>query len=764
MAEEPSVLDFLKSKLMPWKGVHIEFPRAEATSEKIEETSVVSEISSDIPKDISEIQPIESSASLDTSPTRAIGAEVAPKPRMPWRILLAVVLALIAQSSLEPGPNRSWEPGAVLYGVAAIFLAWGMLKEIGDRIELDKVGRDTQSMRTYELRSEKLDSRPFIVQPYALIIALPFILLAYVTFGANLFTTTNIVLWLAALCLVIWAFWQKSEHLQSWTTRLWAFIKRPEWRLTITPWVLLIVATLTISAFFRFYRLSQVPPEMVSDHAEKLLDVYDVMHGKPAIFFPRNTGREAFQMYLTAAMILIFKQGYSFLSLKLGTVLCGMFTLPFIYLLGKEMGSRRAGLLGMIFAGIAYWPNLISRIGLRFTLYPLFYATALYYFLRSLRTRQRNDFILSGIFLGIGLHGYSPYRIVPIVLVIAIILYLIHRHSLGWRKQAIYGFIILALVSLVVFLPLLRYIQSNPEMFIYRTLTRIGSLERPLPGPAWQIFLSNLWNALTMFAWDNGEVWVISVTHRPVLDIVSAALFHLGVVLLLVRYLRKRNWLDIFTLISIPVLMMPSILSLAFPSENPSLNRTAAALVPVFLLVGSALDWLLSALEKSLGSTLGKNLAWGIGIFLLLCSAWQNYDLVFNQYQQVYELSSWNTSEMGKVIHSFGDLYGSTTTAYVVGYPYWVDTRLVGFNAGYPTRDFAIWPDQFEATLTDPHPKMFLVNPADQTDLNLLLQLFPQGTVSNYASNVGKNFYIYMVPEASTNPGGIPTSGEIPSP
>jgi 4-amino-4-deoxy-L-arabinose transferase-like glycosyltransferase len=759
MVEEPSVLDFLKSKLMPWKGVRVDIPPAEVTSEIIEETLVEAEFSADVPKETGDIQSIETGASLDTSPVKARGALARSKPHLPWRMLLALVLALIAQLSLEPRPNRSWGIGAALYVVAAIFLVWGVLKETGGRFEPDEVARDT-----HELHSEKFDSAPFRIRPYALLLALPFILLAYVTFGGNLFTKTNIVLWLVALGLVILAFWQRSGKVQSWITRLWAFIKRPEWKLKVTPWMLLILAALALSVFFRFYRLSQVPPEMVSDHAEKLLDIYDVMHGKPGIFFPRNTGREAFQMYLTAAMILLFKQGYSFLSLKLGTVLLGMFTLPFIYLLGKEMGSRRAGLLAMVFAGIAYWPNVISRIALRFTLYPFFYGPALYFLVHGLRTRQRNDFILSGIFLGIGLHGYSPYRIVPVVLVIAIILYLLHPQSLGWRKQAIYGFIILALVSLVVFLPLLRYIQSNPEMFNYRAMTRIGSVERPLPGPAWQIFLSNIWNALTMFAWDDGEVWVISVTHRPVLDIVSAALFHLGVVLLLVRYLRKRNWLDIFTLISIPLLMMPSILSLAFPAENPSLNRTAAALVPVFLLIGIALDWLLSALEKGLGGSFGKNTAWAMGIFLLLLASWQNYDLVFNQYQRAYELSSWNTSELGKVIQSFGDLYGSTDTAYVVGYPYWVDSRLVAMNAGVPTRDFAIWPDQFADTLNDFRPKMFLVNPEDQADLELLRQLFPQGNLSTYESQVGKDFYIYTVPPASNIPSTIPTVSGTSSP
>ena len=141
-----------------------------------------------------------------------------------------------------------------------------------------------------------------------------------------------------------------------------------------------------------------------------------------------------------------------------------------------------------------------------------------------------------------------------------------------------------------------------------------------------------------------------------------------------------------------------------------------------------------------------------MALFLVLFSAVSNYDLVFNQYQRSYELSAWNTSEMGKVIHDFGDLFGSTDTAYVVAYPYWVDTRLVGINAGDPTRDYAIWPDQFASTLSDPRPKMFLVNPEDQADLDLLRQLFPQGNVFTAISHVDKNFYVYMVPPASVTP------------
>ena len=131
--------------------------------------------------------------------------------------------------------------------------------------------------------------------------------------------------------------------------------------------------------FFRFYQTASVPPEPFSDHAEKILDVYDVSQGQTTSSFPRNTGREALPDVLDLLIAKLFGTGLSFLSLKLGTAILGFLTLPFIYLLGKEIGGRRVGLFAFLLAGIGYWPNVISRVGLRFPLYPLFAAPTLLY-------------------------------------------------------------------------------------------------------------------------------------------------------------------------------------------------------------------------------------------------------------------------------------------------------------------------------------------------------------------------------------------------
>ncbi|NUM49273.1 MAG: glycosyltransferase family 39 protein, partial [Anaerolineales bacterium] len=544
----------------------------------------------------------------------------------------------------------------------------------------------------------------------------------------------------------------QSSGLSQWGARVQTWLAAPRIEVQISPWLVLVVGAILISAFFRFYRLDSVPPEMISDHAEKLLDVQDVLNGQYSIFFPRNTGREPFQFYLTAAMALIFDTGISFMSLKLGTVIAGMVTLYYIYKLGEEIANRRVGLLAMAFTGIAYWPNVISRIALRFALYPLFAAPTMYYLIRGMRRQSRNDFILAGIFMGLGLHGYSSFRAVPVLVVIAAGLYVLHHFSALQKPWFWTGFSSAVILSVIVFLPLIRYITESPEQrtaFSYRFVTRISGVENPLPEPVSKIFMKNLGRGLAMFGWDDGETWPHSVTHRPALDFVSAALFHLGVVLLLVRYVLKRDWLDLFLLISIPILMMPSILSLAFPGENPALNRPGGAYIPVFLVLALALDGLMRGLEKGLHGKTGTRVAWGLTLILFALAARQNYDLVFNQYFRSYQFSSWNTSELGAVIKGYLDSgLGEPEGVWIVGYPHWVDTRLASMIAGHPERDFGVIP---ELMLINSEgyagPKLFLLHPQGIDSLQALQVMYPGGLLTMYDSKVEtKDFWIYFVP------------------
>lgn len=655
----------------------------------------------------------------------------------PWRSLLALFLALIGQSLFEP-PLPSSPLGYGIYIGAFFLLGWA-------------IWRGEWVLAPHRPSSTGNDPLTYRLAP--LIASVLFGLWSFLSLKDNLFTTGNVILWLLAVICFLWAFWLRSHRAHPSLAKSTAFLRKETWTINISAWTVLLVAATLLIFFFRFYQTASVPPEPFSDHAEKILDVYDVSVGQTHIFFPRNTGREAFQMYWTLLVAKIFGTGLSFLSLKLGTAILGFLTLPFIYLLGKEIGGRRVGLFAFIMVGIAYWPNVISRVGLRFPLYPLFVAPTLFFLIRGLRTRNRNDFLLSGLFLGIGLHGYSPMRIVPFVVLAAFVLFWLHDQSWGARKDALIWLALLGFTSLYVFIPLLRYWVGHPAEFGFRAVSRLSGVENPITQPIWQVFLSNVWNALRMFNLDDGEIWVHSVTHRPALDIVSAALFIIGVVLVLVRYIRNRHWLDLFLLVSIPLLLMPSILSLAYPGENPALNRAGGAYIPALLIGAMALDGLVSAIG------FGKRraiVAWGLMGILLVMSVRQNYDLVFHQYYESFRGGSWNSSDMGRVIKQFEQTYGtSADTVWIVPFPYWVDTRLPAVWAGIPNRDMAMWRENLPDTVELTGPKLFMVkanledpNGNDQETLDVLESLYPNGQLRMFDSDVaGHDFWIFTVPE-----------------
>lgn len=722
---EPSVLDYLKSIFRNWNAFR---NFVEAVFEHRDTTRLVE-------VEIPAVQP-----AVRRTPVFNLRS-------VPWFTLLVLLLALAGQKTFEP-PQQLYIVGIVLYlsalGMAILAFRrgeWNLTPPLADEMHVD----------------------PFSVRIVPFFISGILSGATFLMMSDNRFTALNLILWAGTIVLHLWAFWTREPRsITLPSLNIKGFFTSDEWTIRVTRWGLLVFLVVAVSIFFRTYRLDTVAPEMTSDHAEKLMDVYDITQGQYSIYFPRNTGREPLYIYLSAWVSQWF--GISFLTLKIVAVAGGLLTLPFIYLLGRELGSARLGLLAAAFAGFGYWPTVIERFGLRISFYPLFAAATLYFFMRGLRRQQRNDFILAGAALGMGLNGYTPFRIMPFVLAALFVVYLLHLRDKQARKQMLVWFALLAFTSWVFVIPLARFGLDRPDIIAERAFSRVGTTERPFPAPVWQLFLLNLWTALKEFNWYNGNIWVHSVSGRPALDVVSGALFLIGVTLAVIRYVRDRHWRDILLVLAVPLLQMPSILSLAYPEENPSMNRTAGALVPVFLLVGFGLDSLLNsfALAKETGAGSRGNegaassagparpiLAGLVLMGLLLASFSQNYDLVFNQYYNQYRGGAWNSGEMGSVMRDFIDKGGPADNVWIVPYAFWVDTRLPPFWAGVPGRDIAIAPGNIEGTLSIPEAKLFMFQPQDEATRQILENLYPDGRLTVFKSAVEHHdFYIFRVPPA----------------
>lgn len=711
---EPTVLDYVKEKLTFWKKGKLHIPTLE-------------EIRMETPQPEAEVMPQIPAAPVKTGSLFENFSQL----HLPGRALFALALALMGQSFLEANPP-GLRKAVLLYTLAMIFAVWAFLR---DEWILADLPEDMDATGSLSVRWNYA-AGGLILSAFT-----------FLACGGGKFNPLNVTLWLISVLLWIQALVDLKSGMKHWFADTWRWLITwpKDWKIT-REGILVTVAVLVV-VFFRAYRINQVPLEMTSDHIEKLMDVQDVLNGETSIFFPRNTGREAFQFYLTVFIIQVFHTGISFLSLKIGTVAAGIFTLPYIYLTGKEIANKRVGFLAMFLAGIAYWPNVIARVGLRFPLYPLFTAPVMYHFLRGMRTKSWKDIVLAGVFLGIGLHGYTPFRIVPLLVVVGVVIYLVHAGNSRNRVFSLQALLAITVISFAIFMPLFRYALDHPDQFMYRILTRTSGLEQPIQGSPALIFLDNFVRSMEMFGYDDGSTWLHSVVNRPALDVIGAALFYLGLLLLILRCFQKRRWQDIFLVLSIPILMLPSTLSIAFPIENPNLPRSGGAIIPTFVIIALALDGILSSLEKRLPPPAAKPVVIGFTSLLLLFSMIQNYDLIFHKYNQQYLLSSGNTSEMGQVIKAYAGTIGTPDTVWIVGYPYWVDTRLPSVVAGYPIKDFAIWPDQFADTLNYSGPKLFIFNKEDTEDMGTLHSIYPRGTFKTYTSSVpGKDFLMMFVP------------------
>jgi len=710
--QEPSVLDYLKALLSGQKAPAVPpLPRSGRSR-------------------------VRKQAAKPSASSRGPAKAAAPAftlAQLPWRSVGAFVLFFVGQILLAP-PGGAWALAASVLLLAVGLAAWAYVEG---------------EWSLPQLAPAEAHKGVAVFRRTPLLAAGVLFVLAFLLSGNNQFNLLNLACWLGAVGSLLYAFWQpagKAARRPSLRARLTGFVRQPEFTLRVSRWSLLVLLAFGLIAFFRFHQLTVTPPEMVSDHAEMLMDVLDIQNGKTSIFFERNTGREPLPFYLAVWAGSLFGSGASFLTLKLASALVAFASLTYMYLLGKELGGRWVGLFALLLTGLAYWPNVLSRLGLNFGLYAALAAPTLYYLLRGLRRSSLNNFLLAGLFMGIGLNGYTAFRIVPLVAAAAVAIFLLHRSSPQARSQALLGAVLLAVVAIVAVTPLLRFAIDNPALVNQRVLTRLGEAERAYPGPAGAIFVSNVLKGLGLFNYSGGTLWVTGAVRAPAFDPLSGALLLLGVCLAVMRYARHRQWQDLFLLLSIPLLMLPSTLSLAFPEENPAMNRASAAWIPAFLLCALALDTLLHSLRTRLKGALGLRLAQLAGVGALGLVALLNYGLFFGEYTRNYTANSWNSREMGQVIADYANSFGSLESAWVVAYPHWVDTRLVAMEAGKPGHDYAVWPEQLANTASVPAPRLYLLKPEDTLTASTLQQLFPQGVLTTFTSQTPtRDFLMYLV-------------------
>ncbi len=623
--------------------------------------------------------------------------------------------------------------------------------------------------------------------------------------AGNEIETPTLYLWLLSVLMWAWVFsprrwWRVTQWGREAWKRLGAF------SLMQHRMILLVLVALVIGAFYlrtthfygEAYLGTAVPPEMTSDHVEKILDAQRVKEGSRNIFFANNGGREPFQMYVLAFISSVTGQPVNYDLLKTLAVLESLITLPFFFWLGRVVVGQKHKQFGVIFGlvlvgvlAFSYWHLTITRLSLRIVLTPLVTALLLIALIKALRTGRIGYYILAGVILGFGLYTYQAVRMLPVIALIAVGLALVYAQDWRTRWQTLANLGALVLVAFVAFLPLFHYSVENPDQFWRRTAGRVLGdevVEERLPdgrvieriatltdriqafNQNIPVLLSNLRNSVLMFNWKGDVAWINNYPNHPALDAFMGAFFLLGLVAWLFWLSRDRDPARWLVLLALPVMLLPSALSIAYPIENPSFTRSSGALPSALLLVALPLTMLI---ERGLQSrVVGR---WGVTLFVgvvLLGSVSQTTTVYFTKFPTTYADASLPYSDAGRVLRAFVVAEGGFGNAYMIAYPYWWDHRAIGLAAGIEgkwengvydndpfdnkSRDVDYVPafmnQAFSASFIryryDPErPLLFFYSPNDTVTEAQLKLWFPQGIATRHPSyQRNDEFMTYRVP------------------
>ncbi len=618
-----------------------------------------------------------------------------------------------------------------------------------------------------------LDSASLIPRLALGLVALSLSAATYALTGGNHFTTPGLITWvLSVLTWMLAAAERSPGALLDDAAAAWQRLKDGQGRPSVSwPALAALALILALAGFFRLYRLDAIPIEMTSDHVEKLLDGWRVSQGVANVFFRGNGGREAIQFYLVPIAARLFGTGFSFLTLKLVSVIEALLLIPLIVRWGREMVDRETGLLAAALLAVSWWHVMLARLALRIVLTPLVFTAILIALVRGIRMGWRRSWVWAGFWMGVGVYSYQALRITPLVAAVAFLTAVAgpliaalraangpeaaHTRQIAARTLARQGANLIAagVVALAIFVPMLRVWHDYPDDLWNRVINRTTASEVAINEPVGSIFLHNYGRALGMFHVNGDAAWINAPPGTPALDEVTGVLLILGLLAWLVRLYLRHDPADAFVLLAGLIMLLPTALAVAFPIENPSLTRASGMIPVVFMLAAWPLALIRQRWEMLMGMLPGRLLGGALIVILISAAGALNYRVYFEDYAASYRGAALNPSEVAGAVREIIGPEAPLDGVWLVGWPYWHDYRAIGIEAGEITFSNAILDSAALAARLeeDPgfgtRPLVFIVHPEDSTSLGLLDEAFPSGEARYFRSETaGRDFLLYVVP------------------
>jgi 4-amino-4-deoxy-L-arabinose transferase-like glycosyltransferase len=525
---------------------------------------------------------------------------------------------------------------------------------------------------------------------------------------------------------------------------LWPWKQESHSEATLSPKLekFLVAGILLLAAFFRIFRLDQMPPGVFIDQGICGNIALQILHeGYRPIFADAILRNPPYLMYQLAAWFMVFKATAANFFLFFGVMSVGL--VFFAYWTIKQLSGVRTALIAAYILAVMCWNVNFSRNGFPTIEVPFYMFATMAFLLHGFKTKKRWAFIVSSLFMAGGMYTYQAYKIFPGLLILfGAYEWFVNRERIKANAKNLVLFTGLAVVLMLPF----TYITLHNGNNIWReqNYNIVSQIKE-------QKKLSPLYNMVTrtakMFNREGDSNERHNLPNQRMLDDITGALFILGLFFSITRLFKREYF---FAFVGFGVMCLPCLLSQDPAHANRMLGTTPFIALLAALPLGAAWDRI--------------RLRWGkvgeiIFVVLLLEPLFlmcvQNYNFYF--VKQANNNGLWTTgiwagysvpeTRIGQAIAREGKNFDYLISPRFYNYS---SINFLAYDEKNNIKRFSM-PEDFAPMKSDgTRGSMFILMHEHEGVLHVLQNLYPNGVVSKEKDLDGNTIVNYFtVPKES---------------